>query len=160
MSFVKSVHHVVSKRFYWPALVADAIIQEYTNWQDESDPYSNRKSYEEVGSLVSTLITTVDFILQFMSDVTMIAPSVQLARLLSREGRIRPDNFFYNYQHPSHLTNPSWWGTYHALELDSVFGSPFNGYDIATDKRQVYTEADKEVSRKMMIWWTNFAKFG
>lgn len=93
----------------------------------------------------------------------MIIPSIELAHLITepqRPSEVLPPVYFYNYQHTSHLTEPSWWGSYHSLELDAVFGSPFNGYDIATDRNQVFLEKDREISRKMMKWWTNFAKYG
>ena len=45
-------------------------------------------------------------------------------------------------------------------ELNYIFGSPYTGFSVDTGTRQLFTEADKEVSKQMMMLWTNYAKYG
>lgn len=87
----------------------------------------------------------------------MTAPSVDLADILVEKGTTV---YYYYYSHESIFTDPPWWKCYHSLELDSVFGSPFTGYNIAADDQRNHTEDDKEISRIVMLLWTNFAKHG
>ncbi len=95
--------------------------------------------------------------LQFSSDLTMKAPAADLADALSSHGT---SVYFYNFDHVSVHTYPAWFRCYHSLELDYVFGSPFNGYNIAEDDMKEHTSDDREASNKVMKLWTNFAKEG
>ena len=87
----------------------------------------------------------------------MVAPVVQTAAILSRQ---RVPVYLYKFNQRSRHTRPSWWGSYHSIELDYVFGSPFTGYDIAVDKYVNHTDEDRQLSRRIMKLWTDFAKFG
>ena len=98
------------------------------------------------------------FFFQFMSDVTMVAPTVHFANLLSQHN-VTPI-YFYRFNFRSVFTRPTWWGCYHGLELDLVFGSPFTQYNIAIDNFTLHTQFDKALSRTVMELWTNFAKTG
>ena len=93
-----------------------------------------------------------------MSDFTMITPVIQLLKLIRRHARSPP--YLYRYNHRSSHTDPPWWGCYHSLELDSVFGSPFTLYDIARDTYEPFTHDDKRISRVVMDFWTRFVKHG
>ena len=55
-------------------------------------------------------------------------------------------------------TDSEWWRCYHSLELDYIFGSPIQGYNIATDRPQNHTDDDRRFSSVLMKLWTNFAK--
>ena len=92
-----------------------------------------------------------------MGDISMYAPAVKLANILL--GHNVPV-YMYEFQHSSIHTPIPWWGTYHSLELDYVFGSPFNGFNLAVDDFVNHTEADRSISRTTMQLWTNFAKSG
>ena len=82
----------------------------------------------------------------------MVAPTVDLAMLLANHSDMR----VYQY----HFTTQD---SYHSVELNYVFGSPFSGLyadEMGADKGKNFTEKDREHSRFMMILWTNFAKYG
>ena len=52
---------------------------------------------------------------------------------------------------------PAWSGeALHGFEIDHVFGAPYRSDD--SDIR--YENSEMVLSRKMMIFWTNFAKTG
>lgn len=94
---------------------------------------------------------------QFMSDLLMVAPTIRMAIFMRRSGK---PVYFYKFNHRSAHTAPAWWGCYHSLELDYLFGSAFSGYNIARDRNQNHTDRDRKISRKLMQLWTNFAKYG
>ena len=48
-SFGSIVDHVITVRFGWDLAVADAVKQEYTNWEKADDPIENRDQYVDVG---------------------------------------------------------------------------------------------------------------
>lgn len=66
------------------------------------------------------------------------------------------NNPVYMYQFIHTTTGnpwPRWMGVMHGYEIDHVFGLPLNGtYN--------YTNSEKQLSRRMMEYWTNFAKTG
>lgn len=97
------------------------------------------------------------FSLQFTSDLTMVAPTIRMAIFMQRAQKAV---YLYKINHRSPYTKPDWWGCYHSLELDYLFGSPFSGYSIARDSLEKPKEEDQEFSRQLMLLWTNFAKFG
>uniref|UniRef100_H2ZN22 Carboxylic ester hydrolase n=1 Tax=Ciona savignyi TaxID=51511 RepID=H2ZN22_CIOSA len=74
----------------------------------------------------------------------------------------------HNYQQPNvflyHLsyrvsTNPwpIWMGVMHGYEIELMFGTPWFGNSKFT---RGYSDLDRSVSRRMVRYWTNFAKFG
>ena len=87
----------------------------------------------------------------------MFSPSIQLASLLAMHQK---SVYFYEFDHSSEHTDPQWLDSYHALELDYVFGSPYSGYNIAVDDLRTHREEDKKLSKKVMKLWTDFAKYG
>lgn len=92
-----------------------------------------------------------------MSDLAMFAPTLQLSSLLSSQ---ETPVYVYEFDHSSEHTHVQWWNAYHSLELNYVFGSPFNGFNIALDEMKQHSGEDKQLSRNMMQMWTDFAKYG
>ena len=92
-----------------------------------------------------------------MSDMTMFAPITELADLLQSHG---VPVYMYEFNHHYAYSTESWWGAYHSLELDYVFGSPFSGFNLGVDDFANHTEEDKDVSRRTMQAWISFAKSG
>lgn len=43
----------------------------------------------------------------------------------------------------------------HGYEIELVFGIP-----LSVHKSQNYNAKDREVAKRMLIYWTNFAKYG
>ena len=48
---------------------------------------------------------------------------------------------------------PSWMGSLHGYEIESVFGLPFN-------RALNYSDTDRNISEYVMNYMTNFAKTG
>jgi len=46
------------------------------------------------------------------------------------------------------------------MELSYLFASPFTGISIDTGAPEGYADVDQQLSRLMMLLWTNFAKHG
>lgn len=62
--------------------------------------------------------------------------------------------YMYLYTHRTRSNPwPRWTGTMHGDEISYVFGEALNP---ALD----YTDEEKVFSRRMMRYWTNFAKYG
>ena len=63
--------------------------------------------------------------------------------------------FYYYFTHrASAQTWPEWMGVLHGYEINFVFGEPLNELDYS------YTAAEKELSRRFMRYWANFARTG
>ena len=67
--------------------------------------------------------------------------------------------FMYEFEHRSSFSNlPSWAKADHGDEEAFVWGEPFmDGRGAEPEK---FTEEERELSRAMMLYWTNFAKYG
>uniref|UniRef100_H2ZN19 Carboxylic ester hydrolase n=1 Tax=Ciona savignyi TaxID=51511 RepID=H2ZN19_CIOSA len=52
---------------------------------------------------------------------------------------------------------PIWMGVMHGYEIELMFGTPWFGNSKFT---RGYSDLDRSVSRRMVRYWTNFAKFG
>lgn len=64
--------------------------------------------------------------------------------------------YMYEFIHrTSSMVAPLWMGVPHASELQYVFGTPFSSRNI-----QTFTPAEKDLARKFLLYWTNFAKYG
>lgn len=64
------------------------------------------------------------------------------------------DVYLYLFEHrASNHPWPSWTGVLHGDEIAFIFGEPFN-------KSYGYSEEEKQLSREMMTYWSNFAKTG
>ncbi|XP_038662140.1 fatty acyl-CoA hydrolase precursor, medium chain-like isoform X2 [Scyliorhinus canicula] len=99
-----------------------------------------------------------DFHLELLSDLFMLVPTVQLARIHRDAGH---PVFLYEFQHrPSFLATrrPEFVKSDHGDEIGFVFGSFFveDGYKLLAN----CTEEEKVLSRTMMAYWANFAKKG
>ena len=89
---------------------------------------------------------------QLLSDMHMVAPTVDLAMLLANHSDMR----VYQY----HFTTQD---SYHSVELNYIFGAPFSGLyadEMGAGEAKNFTEKDKDHSRFMMTLWTDFAKYG
>lgn len=62
--------------------------------------------------------------------------------------------YMYLYSHRSRSNPwPRWTGVMHGDEINYIFGEALN-------PNLDYTEEEKVFSRRMMRYWTNFAKYG
>ncbi|KAL5019675.1 hypothetical protein ScPMuIL_002567 [Solemya velum] len=102
---------------------------------------SRRKDYSEI-------------IEDLGGDYFFKCPMVELNWEYARMSTNAESVYVYSFEH--RLSNnpwPEWMGVMHGYELELVFGAPFRN----TSK---YTVAERELSARMMRFWTNFAKTG
>ena len=96
---------------------------------------------------------------QCITDMAMLAPTVELARLCAQRNL---PVYFYHFNHQSSIedTYHHWQANFHQIELNYVFGSPFTGIDTDQGLQMNFTEEDRRVSRFMMKLWSNYVKYG
>ncbi|KAI0229079.1 hypothetical protein LSAT2_020501 [Lamellibrachia satsuma] len=140
--FENAVIYVICKKFGWDQIVADMVVSEYTEWTNRSDPIVNRKNY-----------------IDMVSDLTIVAPTISLASLYHDRGVP-----VYAYAMSLPVTPPfagrAWWGSYHTMELNYVFGSPFVGFNTDDGTEQSFSDVDRKASIMVMAMWSNFGKHG
>lgn len=114
--------------------VLDAIEFQYTPWTDPNDPYLLRDGVEAA-----------------VGDYNFACATVELAREYAYAGQ---NVYFYLFNHRS-SENPwaKWMGVMHGDEIMFIFGQPL-------DNNFNYETKEKRLSKKMMKYWTNFAKTG
>nr|XP_034974962.1 fatty acyl-CoA hydrolase precursor, medium chain-like isoform X1 [Zootoca vivipara] len=100
-----------------------------------------------------------DRFLDMMGDMVFVAPSVEIARYHRDSGA---PVYLYEFQcRPSALkhTKPDFVKADHGDEIGFVFGVPFLSSELAALMGKA-TEAEIELSRKIMKYWSNFARNG
>ncbi|KAK3096170.1 hypothetical protein FSP39_024002 [Pinctada imbricata] len=114
--------------------VMDAIIHFYTPWINSKNESLLR---DRVGDSIG--------------DLNFVCPTVNFAEYYARENL---DVYFYEFNH-EYTTNPwpDWMGVMHGDEIMFVFGEPLNN-------SKGYTHEERKLSKKMMEFWSNFAKTG
>ena len=112
----------------------DAITFQYRNWEKPLDQIELQRSVDKA-----------------ISDYYFVCKVNGLANAYART-----DNkvWYYWFDH-RWSANPwaQWMGVLHADEIWFTFGHPLNS-------SHVFTEDEKELSRRIMTYWTNFAKSG
>ncbi|XP_076435611.1 acetylcholinesterase-like [Babylonia areolata] len=112
----------------------EAIIFQYTDWANPLDQASRR-----------------DRIAHAVGDYHFVCEVNELCDRYAQNGQ---RVFSYWFDHRSSINPwPKWMGTLHGDEIHFVFGMPLNP-DLG------YTEEERQLSRKMMRFWSNFAKTG
>lgn len=115
-------------------LALEAIRFQYSNWLDPDDSHINVQALDAA-----------------VGDSQFICPSNQFAQsyALARE------NVYMYYFTQRYSTNPwpKWMGVLHGDDVMLMFGE-------ALKPGQNFTQDDKDLSRSMMTYWTNFAKTG
>lgn len=105
---------------------------QYTDWSEDEATFEYKRG-------------------DLLSDMHMIAPTIEMADILSEYVNV--------YQYHFSLSN-----CYHSIELNYVFGTPFSGHfaDEMTINGSIddFTPEDRNFSLDIMKLWTNFAKFG
>lgn len=112
----------------------DAVMFQYTNWLDPDDSFQNAQAID--GAL---------------GDSQFICPLNHFAHTYAMAG----ESVYMYYLTQRYASNPwpDWMGVLHGDEIMYMFGE-------ALKPGHNYSQADKDLSRKMMDYWTNFAKTG
>lgn len=112
----------------------EAIVFQYKPWINPLDQTLNRIAIE-----------------QAFGDLNFVCPTIHFAERFALAGLP-----VYQYRFEHRTTNhywPEWIGVMHGEEINYVFGEPL-------DPRKNYTRIEKKFSKKIMKYWTNFAKTG
>ncbi|XP_051872920.1 carboxylesterase 5A-like [Pristis pectinata] len=135
-TYHKMVLEYASAHFrYNPGQIADVIGYSYRDFSHPNDPKALRNGFRDL-----------------VQDHKWLAPSYQLADQHST----RADTFLYIYSHPASSSgNSSWIGASHLDDLLYLFGDP-----VAKNPTQEYNEMEKQMSLRLMAYWTNFAHNG
>ena len=129
--FVKAVKELNP---YVNKLGLEAIIFEYTEWLNPDDNIKNRDAIDKM-----------------VGDFHFTCHVNELASKYAKAGN---DVYMYYYTHRSSVNPwPKWMGVLHADEIMIIFGEPLN-------PALGYTYSEIEFSKRVMRYWTNFAKFG
>jgi len=76
------------------------------------------------------------------------------ARLQAEKGRAPSYLYYFDHRPPWPAGPQSDWGAAHASEIPYVFGT------LDTKPEMKWTEADRQLSDRMMLYWVNFARTG
>ncbi|KAM3823944.1 acetylcholinesterase [Vipera latastei] len=115
-------------------IATEAVVLQYTDWQDEDNREKNREAMDDI-----------------VGDHNIICPVMHFATRYAERGN---KVYAYLFDHrASNLIWPLWMGVPHGYEIEFVFGLPLN------DSLN-YTPQEKELSRRMMRYWVNFARTG
>ena len=112
----------------------DAIMHHYTYWLDPDNQTFIRDRIENS-----------------VADLHFICTVNELGLNYANAGY---DVYYYWFSHRSTVSPwAKWMGVMHGDEINFIFGEPLNS-------SLEYTHEEKELSKKMMRFWTNFAKTG
>ncbi|GAU90211.1 hypothetical protein RvY_02661 [Ramazzottius varieornatus] len=93
----------------------------------------------------------VDNLEKMVGDKSITCDALELATAYSAAGS---GVFFYEFAHRSSNTPwPAWMGVHHMHEIEYVFGRPLL-------EKLRFTEEEKNLTRKVMNYWANFARTG
>ncbi|XP_072554687.1 carboxylesterase 3 [Paramormyrops kingsleyae] len=125
----------------WAAGMDELIVAEY--FRDADTPEKVRDVFTEI-----------------LGDLFMVFPTITVANYHRNAGGAV---YLYEFQHPPAVfknIRPSFVKADHGDDIYFVFGAPFwNGETTGSEIRHV-TEEEKELSKKMMAYWANFARSG
>ncbi|KAK5643629.1 hypothetical protein RI129_007474 [Pyrocoelia pectoralis] len=114
-------------------LETEAVIFEYTDWNNPNDVVKNLDALQEM-----------------VGDWYFTCSVYDFANLYSEKNNV----FLYHYKHKNHLHLwPLWAGAMHGDEIVFIFGEPLN-------PTKNYKMDQINFSRQMMRYWANFARTG
>ena len=91
-------------------------------------------------------------LIQILSEEFYICPQIHLAQIYSESNEAYV--FSFERINPSNGL-PKWYGAVHGSEMPYVYGSP-----LAKTNALIFSDNDRELSKKMIFYWTNFVKYG
>ena len=122
----------------------DAISFQYTDWA--------ATSFDDSATNLAGLDAAV-------GDSNFVCPLNQFAATYADAG-LPVYAYFFTEAYASNSW-PGWMGVMHGDEIIFMFGHVLKDSSVRTGQWPIaYTPAEKELSRRMMAYWTNFAKTG
>ncbi|XP_018425505.1 PREDICTED: cholinesterase-like [Nanorana parkeri] len=115
-------------------LGTELILFEYKDWEDKDSKKKNREAMELI-----------------LRDYYMICPMKHFAQEISKH---KHNIYFYEFVHrSSQEVWPEWMGALHGAILPFMFGK-------ALIEEGNFTEAEQNLSKRVMKVWANFARYG
>uniref|UniRef100_A0A5K3F5P4 COesterase domain-containing protein n=1 Tax=Mesocestoides corti TaxID=53468 RepID=A0A5K3F5P4_MESCO len=125
---------------------------EYRNFSEPLNPHTWTRMLEAISSDRSFKCPAIDFA-QALVNQNRPAHWKPALRSITRP------TYFYEFVHRTEsLPWPKWAGTMHGYEIEYVFGMPYS--PVFAENYYRFTDAERELSDKMMTYWTNFARTG
>lgn len=114
-------------------------MNEYTNW---NKPISNP-------------FNIFESLLELLSDALVVGPAIKTGLLHSQ---FKSKTYFYHFAHSTQYSDYcSKLGSIHGEDMFYVFGLPLF---INKSGEANFTESEVLLSKIVMTYWTNFAKYG
>ena len=132
-SLVKKQHRLVYNQ---TQKVTDAVIFEYTDWTNQTNPLVLRQKYMDI-----------------ISDALFKAPAVRSADVFVKNKIV---TYFYSFDHLVSPLFPPWAGVVHGGDLGYVFGEYLLKFNKSASKQNV----EITFSRRVMSFWSGFAMNG
>lgn len=131
----KRFEHEVKNLFNFSNSIGhQAIIFQYTDWEDPEDSARTINSFDKS-----------------VGDYYFTCNVNNFAKAYAKSGQTI---YMYYYTHRSSQNPwPKWMGVMHGDEISYVFGEPLN-------PNIPYLQKERNLSKKIMQYWTNFAKTG
>ncbi|XP_007567879.1 acetylcholinesterase [Poecilia formosa] len=128
----------------------EAVVLQYTDWMDENNGVKNRDAMDDIVGDHNVICPLAHFARSYAQHHTLKAN----LGMMNSGGNSQGGVYLYLFDHrASNLAWPEWMGVIHGYEIEFVFGLPL-------EKRLNYTTEEKNLSRRMMKYWANFARTG
>ncbi|XP_078000348.1 acetylcholinesterase-like [Glandiceps talaboti] len=132
--FKTTVKYIIYGYYGVKDIVTTATTFQYTDWTAKTDPYKLRDGIDDL-----------------FGDYILKCPNIVIANIYSDLGN---DVYYYELRRRSSISPwPDWMGAVHGDEISYLFGHP-----LVPDSGS--NNEDVALSRQMMEYWTNFAKYG
>nr|CDS26691.1 BC026374 protein (S09 family) [Hymenolepis microstoma] len=117
-------------------------------------------TYHDTALPMNDISSVLDF-MHKLDDLTgeldFVCSTLLLARLLSNIPNSKVQ--YFNFMHKTNGSQlPPWTGLMHGYEVEYVFGMPFS--KPFTSQYYQFTQAESELSKRVMKYWANFARTG
>ncbi|KRZ73534.1 Acetylcholinesterase 1 [Trichinella papuae] len=133
--FEQAVYALLPQKYRKNPIVHRAILFEYTDFDGPTTAQRRQQALDKM-----------------FGDYHFTCGVNEFARRFQDHGS--PVYSYYFTQRSSEQQWPEWMGVLHGYEINYVFGEPLNV------KQYAYTEAEKDLARRFMRYWANFARTG
>ncbi|VDL92825.1 unnamed protein product [Schistocephalus solidus] len=99
----------------------------------------------------------MDYMDRISADMEFVCGTIKFAQLIAQlpRGKVQ---FYHFLRKTKNNGFPDWTGAMHGYEIEYVFGMPF--FDEFREKFYNFTDEERQLSRKIMRYWANFARTG
>lgn len=133
--FDQCANLLLPEKFKFNPVIRNAILFEYKDWELPASPLRRQDALDKM-----------------LGDYIFTCNVNEFAQKYDQAGN--PVYYYYFTHRSSQQTWPAWEGALHGYEINFIFGEPLNTV------KYTYTEDEKELSRRFMRYWANFARTG